>query len=459
MAVSLGFSVASANKIAADALAAGSVTALESAQDQLIGQVEAIHEIAESDERDFTKDEVAVVDAILGKGKEQGLTGKIKAALEDAKEAQAAMDRASVASFIAKGRPGFDDGVEVGFHSSQAPRAMRSSNGQSVVMLSNKESVADFHKANSRDYRRVDCSHPFGELAKMAVCGKNRYTPEIVAAQSGNSNAGGGYLVPDILMPGVVDKARAQSVVIRAGAMTMAMDNSDVMIATVDQDPTFSSVAENAEIPESNVVFGQRKLAAHKIGCIVKASRELVEDAPNFSQMFESVLARSLAVELDRLTLVGTGSAEPLGLLEDPNTPNDAITGTLDWVDVGDSATEVRKENYEPNAVLMSPTNHGYLMHQQAGDGSNSAATWLLAPPSLENQNLFATSNMPETKIVVGQFNMLAWGIRQGALIEVSTNAGTAFQNHQVWFKITFRGDWIPLDHKAFHVATGVTLS
>ena len=77
-----------------------------------------------------------------------------------------------------------------------------------------------------------------------------------------------------------------------------------MIMARIAKDPTFELVAENAQIPDSDINFDQVRFYAKKIACLVRLSRELAEDAPNAATLIEETLGRALAVELDRMALV-----------------------------------------------------------------------------------------------------------------------------------------------------------
>ena len=431
---------------------------LREVQDQifeLCERGEAILAKAEREDRELSKAEREELDRIYGTDKDEGKLSALKE--EESRLSRVSAERKEIAARRAVERGLFQD--DPTSRISNAVPKLRNAHGDQVVMLSSKEKVADYYA--SQGVQGARSKGLFGEFVRAAICGRNSATPEIVASQLTSSNSSGGYLVPTGMSLNVVDLARAKSVVIQAGAQTLPMETGDLTIATVDSDPTFEAKAEGAPFTQSSIVFGQRKLSAYTIGTYMTASRELVEDSPNFSTIFEQVLARSLAAELDRLTLVGTGSAEPLGILSDPNLMSDAVgsASSPSWLDLGDAAGNIRAANHEPGAIIVSPSVHTYLMQQQTGDGVNAAAHWLMQSPVLDGKPVFASSNMPDTTMLVGDFSYLAWGIRQQPFIEISNVAGSAFQNHMVAIKVTWRGDWLVLDHGAFFAKTGISLA
>ena len=102
---------------------------------------------------------------------------------------------------------------------------------------------------------------------------------------------------------------------------------------------------------------------------------------------------------------------------------------------------------------------HDALQNAVTGTGTNTARGWRGAPPSLANVSSFHSTNCPVGNIITGDFTRLAWGIRQGALVEATTTGGDTFKKHALEFKITMRIDFALMRPSAFHRLAGVTAS
>jgi HK97 family phage major capsid protein len=97
------------------------------------------------------------------------------------------------------------------------------------------------------------------------------------------------------------------------------MDTPTLSVAKITSDPKPAWREELDPVSVTSAAFEKVTLTAKSCGWIVRASRELVQDAINFSQALTSLFVRVGATELDRAIFAGTGSAspsaEPLGLL------------------------------------------------------------------------------------------------------------------------------------------------
>jgi HK97 family phage major capsid protein len=294
-----------------------------------------------------------------------------------------------------------------------------------------------------------------GEAVRVMVAPDSRYANVEMGAFLGSGrDSTGGFNVPITLSSEVIDLARAQSQLIRAGARTVVMKSEETRIAKVTSGPAMQVKAEGASFDDATMTIGGVVLKAFVIGAYLEVSRELAEDSPNFSQLVQSQLSKSLAASMDRLGTQGTGSGEPVGLTVHPDVAETAGVGVPTWDDLSLASTEVRKRNHEPSSVILNPEIHDILRISK--DGENR---YLGAPPTLEGTYWGATNNCPTANAIVGDFQNMIVGIRQNPLIETSAVAGDTFKKHLIAVKVTWRGDWALTDASAFQRLAGVTTS
>ncbi|MBN1394764.1 MAG: phage major capsid protein [Pirellulales bacterium] len=326
--------------------------------------------------------------------------------------------------------------------------------GRPLHVLTPDQKLVDLPSADGARFQPLS----LGKLIVGLTTGRWTDAKSEQLAMAENWNSGGGFLVSDVFTRAIIDFARAHTAVIRAGAITIPWTGGDTLkMARVAADPIFEVVAENAELTERELTFGQRTFTAEKIACLISMSRELASDAPNAAEIVEQTLARALAVEIDRLALVGSGSAEPNGLLYYTGVQSTDSIGAIAWEDVHAAKVAVENNNFTPTGYICSPTIGGNLDIITGGDGANSSKVWLGPPPSLADVPRFTTTNCPDANLFVGQWNQFAIAMRQDAQIEISSSAGDAFKKHQLWIKITWRGDVGCLSERGFHILKGIT--
>lgn len=301
--------------------------------------------------------------------------------------------------------------------------------GKEVRILGRDQRFADVY--------RTDEPLSLGRAIRALIVGHWDDAPAERRALSTTAGPSAAILVPNPLSASVIDKARALAVLTRAGARFVDMGSSTLTIARVSADATVEVKAENVQFSGSDVTFDAIEMTAYTLGCLVKMSRELAADAPNAVSLIENKLAAVLAEKIDRYGLRGTGSQQPLGLINFGSTNTVNVGGSVDYDDILDGLKENEIDNHVSGAVIGSPTNWSVLRQLKV----NSEVNHYAEPPAAVRDLLkLSTSNMPDTDMVVGDFSQLLIGLRQGVLIEVSTEADTAFAAHEIWIKATWRG-------------------
>jgi HK97 family phage major capsid protein len=320
-------------------------------------------------------------------------------------------------------------------------------------MLSANERLAD------QGGRKPTGAH-LGKMLRGMITGKwddadleRRYL-----AQSGGVNTQGGYLVPEQLSAEILDLARAQSVLFRAGCRTVEMETDSLIMAKQTADATYYNVGENQSITESELTFGAVTFTAKKIAALIRCSNELLQDAPNAADAIQTALTNGLAVNLDRLALVGNGGSDGiLGLTGNANITAVAAGGAISWEKLNEAATGVWAANYTPNAYILHPTIYSDATMLTTGDGATAAKGWLPAPPIVARLTDLQTTAITTALGLVGRFTECAWGVRLQADVQMSPIADTAFSKFQTLIRCVFRGDFQALQTAAFHRLSGIT--
>jgi HK97 family phage major capsid protein len=198
----------------------------------------------------------------------------------------------------------------------------------------------------------------------------------------------GGALVPSPLSSRVIDLARNQTQVFRAGGTTVPMTSQTLALARLTGEGSPAWKSEGSSITAGDMTFDRVTFQARTMVRLVTLSAELLEDADPSS---EGVIARSfagqMAVELDRVALIGTGTApEPRGVLNQSGVTltahgaNGALIATATAYDWHlDAAGVVRGNNFTPTAHIQAPRTSTSL--SKLREATTSA--YLAPPPGL----------------------------------------------------------------------------
>lgn len=411
----------------------------------LVNEVENIAAKCEKENRSETTAEIERLKAITDKG---GLLDTLGGELTIMEQRERTMTLA-----LAQAGSRLDERMRDGgiFTESIVPQ-MTNQFGQEIHCVTKDQKV-------SAIYGSERVQNGVGHLIRARVCGFGRNTPDAVRnAMSTGSDQAGGIMVPDILSGDLIDLARAKSVLVGLGMQTLICSGSTTTIAKVVQQPTPEVKSEMASFTPQDFTLTGVGLNPRTVGVYLECSRELVQDAPNFVQIIEDQLSKTLATYVDRYGLVGFGGTS-IGLADTTLISETAASGAITWPKVATAATNVKVANHTPTGGVLAPAMHDALMNQASGDGTNSAKLWQTAPPSLANVSFVDSTNMTATKLVVGDFTKYAMGLWSGFQIEVSSAAGDMFKKHGVAIKITARLDYAILDSSAFYRLTGLTVS
>lgn len=327
--------------------------------------------------------------------------------------------------------------------------------GKAVPVLGREHRFVDFvtksgNDVSSRDY--------FASMVGHRLSNEDR-------SQSTGTDIKGGFMVPEHISAEVIDLLRSKNTVIQAGAKSLPMSAQTVRVCRVDSDPVASWTGEGNLIPDTDMSIGAVDFVAHKLTCLIKVTRELIQDAGNASTVIMSGIASAMAQELDSACLYGSGSGQPLGIANYTtiNTysigDNGAVLSGYDDILKGLQAI-VTANGPIPNIGIMHPrTLVGYSLLK---DGNGLP---LVRPDLIKNMQFLDTTKIPVNQvqgtsgavcssIILGSFEQLVIGIRSVMEIQV-LNERFADTGH-VGFLATMRADSAVYQPKAFCKIIGI---
>lgn len=140
------------------------------------------------------------------------------------------------------------------------------------------------------------------QAADQAVVGTHGSLGSLVRSLT---TSGGSAVVPTTWAGQLIDRARAESAVLRAGAVLVPMDSKTVQIGRVTGDPTAAFRAEGSAIAESEPTFDNVTLEAKTMSTLVVGSLEWFADAQDADEAVEATIAAAIAHKLDQVALYG----------------------------------------------------------------------------------------------------------------------------------------------------------
>ena len=253
-----------------------------------------------------------------------------------------------------------------------------------------------------------------------------------------------------------------------AGMTTVTMEAKTLNASAVATDPTASWHTEAAAISIANPTFAARTLTAETLVTRCQASVEVAQDSPDFGAQLASVMTKAMAVELDRVGLVGSGTPpEPQGIFGTSGIGQ--VTGVGAIGDYAEMLTGVRTlldanvplETATASVVMAASVWEDY---EGLATGISSDKTQLPRPAALQStrflvtgHNLNDASSPSGTTAFMGDFSDLVLGVRRESSVEVlklSSYAG----NLLLEFIGYLRADFLVRRPASFVTLEGITI-
>ena len=280
-------------------------------------------------------------------------------------------------------------------------------------------------------------------------------------ALAGGSDGAGGFTVPEITSARLIDMVRDNMVLSAAGAQTVPLTSDSHVWARLASDPVPGWRAENESVDESDPTFSAVTLKPKSLAVLVRAPVELMEDSLNLETELPRILARALAIEIDRTGLVGSGdNGEPTGIVNFSGlTANSFAGGELDsYAPFITARTALHSANERLTGFVMSPRDEGTLAGLVDGQ-----AQPLRKPEAIANTPMLWTGSMPtdggagddESQIIAGDWSQLMVGLRSS--IRIITLRERFMDSLQFGFIAHARVDFAATRDSAFTVLDGIT--
>jgi HK97 family phage major capsid protein/HK97 family phage prohead protease len=321
---------------------------------------------------------------------------------------------------------------------------------------------------------------------------------EIKAYSEGTNTAGGFLVPPQYLQEGIAEFRIAQAKVRQLCTVIRGINSNSVLIPRETGISSVGWTAENAAKPATDATYGQISVGIYTLAGISKVSRQLLEDSsPAVDALVRRGLGKALGQAEDIAAINGTGTGQPTGILNTAGILTGAV-GTKLWSSIAGAISSVQSNYFaNPTAILAHPRDVNTLRtttdtagrpiflpnyFQGAGPAVGGAAAFLGGPDDRSQSAQFPMSiapdgyvfglpvysdaNIPtnlgggtnETRMIIGDFTESYFFERVGMNMDVSSEAGTSFEQNQIWFRAEERvGFTAARQPSAIYVMTGLT--
>ena len=330
---------------------------------------------------------------------------------------------------------------------------------------------------------KADFDQHYGNLARAEGMSGEKFTmgewlrgianmatsPAVKNALTVGTDSQGGYSVPALLMPGILNALVPVSSLLTAGAGIVPLTEGakSYTFAGINAIPTAAWRLEAGALAESDPTFRAVTAAPKSLSFAFRVSRELLADGQGLTAALYAAIAQSFAKEMDRAGLRGSGvNPEPLGIkgVAGIQTVTNGGAGTaqatIKWQNLLDAAKVIlTADGPMPGACIMAPRS----LTGFAGL-ADSTGQPLQKPDLLKDMRFISTSQIPVnltvgastdcTELYLGDFSQVVFMLREAPSIQPLNELYAA--NGQIGFACHARVDIAVLRPGVFALVTGV---
>ena len=302
-------------------------------------------------------------------------------------------------------------------------------NGEKCFVLPSSAKLTDVPELRAKEKSPVSLDR----WARAMIFGNNcsdKEAVEFLAEQKNVTTGSTGVLVPQEFVPEWIDMARAQSVLVQAGAQTVPMQTQTVNFAHQTADPTFSwRSTEGAALSATDPTFVSRSLSAKTVAVRTQVSLEATQDIPDFGAQITKAYTAAFGAAIDQAGIIGAGGSPLLieGLHNTSGVGAVSSVGTpTNYDEVLDAVGTFLTANNrmdELSGLIWHP--NIWKTYAKLKTGISSDQTTLELPPAIQQVPKFVTTNAdsvtsPENyHVVLGNFGDLVIGIRMNPTIRI----------------------------------------
>ena len=269
----------------------------------------------------------------------------------------------------------------------------------------------------------------------------------------------GGAFVPTDLQDDFIGLLHGQSRVLAAGGRTFRMPHGNMSIATQTAKPSVAWYAEGSQIAaDTSLAFESKPLSAKKMSVLVNVSNELMNYAPNASEMITRAIVAAAAEELDSQILTGDGTSEaPTGVLNTAGIGSNDLAGAAptidDYIDAGYSLVGL---NVPEDRIAIIHSADAEKTIRKIREGSGTGTYLLAGNNAVIPWRRLISNQLPDSagqqSIVFGDFRSVLLGITSD--MEVTVSRDHRFDYDETTIRLTWRGDVALARATDFHVLT-----
>lgn len=301
------------------------------------------------------------------------------------------------------------------------------------------------------------------ELAKRAALpAKGILVPtEIFEVRALTTSAASELVATDHRPELYISALTANSVVRSLGATVLNGLVGNLSIPRETDSPAVGWVAENSALSSDDANFDSVTMSPKHCGALSEWSRNMIlQSSPDVEMLLRSMLARNLALAIDKAAIQGGGSNEPTGILATSGIQTQAYATSL-----GDTAAEMIGKADTANVMARRAFLGAMDIKRQAMKLKDSDGHYIALSETFHNEPVSFSNQVPsdlgsgddELGLIYGDWTALMLGIWSEIDLLVNPYESTAYSKGNISIRAMATVD-CALRHKAAFVsATGIS--
>lgn len=274
-----------------------------------------------------------------------------------------------------------------------------------------------------------------------------RIQANTITGQEGSPPANSRTIVESQRIPGIIPGAfrllRVRDVIPTGVTSSNLIEFTRELLFTNNAAET----AEGAQKPESVLTFELASAPVVTIATFLKASKQVLEDAPQLQSYIDTRLRYAVDYRLDTELLNGDGTGQNLGgvLKSGNHTVFTPVTGDNALDSINRAIYLVIAADYAPTAIIMNPADWGAIERLKVGGSSDQRyvvgdPTAILGP-QLWGLPVVVSNAVPAGKFIVGSMPIAyQYFSRQETVVEAFEQDGDNVQKNLITVRAENRG-------------------
>ena len=307
----------------------------------------------------------------------------------------------------------------------------------SVVRAINALVTNDWSKAGLEKEASIATADKLGKTARGFFMPTEVQQRDLTV---GTATAGGHTVSTDLLSGSFIDMLRNKMTVMDLGATMLTDLQGNVAIPRQTGGASAYWVAESGSVTESAAAFDQVSMSGKTVGAFSDISRKLLlQSSIDIESFVRNDLATTLAIELDRSAIHGSGSSnQPTGILATSGIGNVAggTNGAAPtYAHIVGLETQVAQDNADSGSLnyLTNSKVRGKLLQTEKASNTaqfvwgdnNTMRGYNAAVSNQVSSTLTKGTSSVASAIIFGNFNDLLIGMWGGLDIAVDTSTGS----------------------------------